>query len=83
MAMMKITVIVAKMEGVEMPWILGAWDEYTLDENEQGLRAAVAQYRATMPKTDIRTAVIEVPNWFLESIWKPVKVEGSPVRGEA
>lgn len=77
---MKITVIVAKMEGEQMPWILGAWDEYTIDANYKGFCDALQRYRATMPATDIRTAEIEVPEGFLESIWKPVLVQGKPVQ---
>lgn len=80
---MKITMIVAKIADAEMPWILGAWDEYTIDGNEQGFLDAIAQYRRSMPSADIRTAQIEVPESFLESIWKPVVVQGKPVAGGA
>lgn len=75
---MKITLIVAKTEGEKRPLVLGAWDEYTIDGNRTGLFGAIRQYRATMPATDIRTAEIEVPDGFLESIWKPVLVQGNP-----
>ena len=35
---MKITVIVAKIDDSDMPWILGAWDEYTIWEPEMAMR---------------------------------------------
>ena len=72
---MKITVIVAKKDSKTI-WVLGAWDEYTIDENTQGFCDAIKQYRATLPGTDIRTAEIEVPEGFLDSIWKPILVRG-------
>lgn len=82
---MKITVIVGKVKGEETPWILGAWDEYTVDGNYQGFCDAVAQYRRSMAGAEIRTAQIEVPEGFLESIYRPIKVQGKIVekRGQS
>lgn len=76
---MKITVIVAKIDDSDMPWILGAWDEYTMDANYQGFCDAVEQFRRSMGKAEIRTAEIEVPEGFLENIYRPIKVQGKVV----
>ena len=75
-ASMKITVIVAKTDGEETPWVLGAWDEYMMDADYKGFCDAVAQYRRSMAGAEIRTAEIEVPEGFLDSIWKPILVRG-------
>lgn len=75
---MKITVIVGKVDG-GIPWILGAWDEYTIDENYKGFCDAIEQYQRSMGKTEVRTAEIEVPEGFLESIYRPIKVQGKIV----
>lgn len=76
---MKITIIVGKVDGEEMPWILGAWDEYTVDGNYQGFCDAVERFRRSLGNTEIRTAEIEVPEGFLESIYRPIKVQGKVV----
>lgn len=78
---MKITVIVGKVDG-GIPWILGAWDEYTIDENYKGFCDAIEQYQRSMGKTEIRTAEIEVHEGFLESIYRPIKVQARIVGAE-
>lgn len=80
---MKITVIVGKSDGEEMPWVLGAWDEYTMDANYQGFCDDLAKKRASLPGTEIRTAEIEVPEGFLEKIFAPIKVQGKVKEPEA
>jgi hypothetical protein len=79
---MKITIIVGKVNGEDIPWILGAWDEYTIDGNEQGFSDAVEQFRRSLGNTEIRTAQIEVPEGFLQSIYRPIKVQGRSVGAE-
>lgn len=73
---MKITVIVAKIDDTGLPWVLGAWDEYMIDADYQGYCDAVAQYRRSLAGSEIRTAEIEVPEGFLENIYRPIKVQG-------
>lgn len=77
---MKITVIVAKQDGEEMPWVVGAWDEYTMDANYQGFCDALDGHWKKNPGAEIRTAEIEVPEGFLESVYRPIKVQGKPVK---
>lgn len=78
---MKITVIVAKPEGGgdEMPWVVGAWDEYCMDENYQGYLDAIQKHIKENAGSELRTAEIEVPDGFLESIYRPIKVQGKVV----
>lgn len=76
---MKITVIVAKIDDSEMPWVLGAWDEYLMDANYQGYCEALEEHRKKNAGAEIRTAVIEVPEGFLENIYRPIKVQGKVV----
>lgn len=79
---MKITVIVAKIDDSEMPWILGAWDEYLMDANYQGYLDAIQDHIKKNSGAEIRTAEIEVPEGFLQSIYRPIKVKGRLVGPE-
>jgi hypothetical protein len=79
---MKITVIVAKIDDHEIPWIVGAWDEYSMDANYGGYCEALEAHRVKNKGAEIRTAQIEVPEGFLESIYKPLKVQGKVVEKE-
>lgn len=74
---MKITVIVAKDSNGDQPWIIGAWDEYSMDANYQGFCDALDEHKKH--NDEVRTAEIEVPDGFLESMWRPIKVQGKPV----
>jgi hypothetical protein len=80
-ATMKITILLAKDGGEEMPWVIGAWDEYSIDANEIGFYEAVDQGKKS--HDDFRTAVIEVPADFMRDAFKPIKVQGKPVEGGA
>lgn len=78
---MKITVIVAKPEGGgdEMPWVVGAWDEYCMDANYQGYLDALQEHIKKNAGSELRTAEIEVPDGFLESMFRPIKVKAKVV----
>lgn len=78
---MKITLIVAKPEGGgdEMPWVVGAWDEYTMDANYQGFCDALEEHRRKNAGSEVRTAEIEIPEGTLENIFRPIKIQGKLV----
>lgn len=79
---MKITVIVAKTHDGEMPWVVGAWDEYCMDANYQGYLDALEEHIKKNAGSELRTAEIEVPEGFLESIYRPIKVKARIVGSE-
>lgn len=68
---MKVHLIVARTED-SMPWIVEVWDEWTEDENEQIREQCFERARSTCGKdADLREAVLEVPDSFLQSIYVP------------
>ncbi len=58
--------------------ILDAWDEWTLDGNEDGFEEKLQALRVEYPKGDIRVAIVEVPDDFFSNIFKPTRVKGKP-----
>lgn len=76
---MKIYLIVAKIMNVETPWILGAWDEWTIDENPNGFQEAINEAREKNRTAEVRVGCVEVPDDFMEQIFQPIVVKGKPV----
>lgn len=76
---MKIFVIAAKIEGEETPWIVNAWDEWTVDANPEGWHEAIDEAKKKASGAEIRTAQIEVHDSFLFDMFKPITVKGTPI----
>jgi hypothetical protein len=79
---MKIFVIVAKIKGEDCPWIVNAWDEWTVDANHEGWHDAINEAKKKCSDAEVRTAEIEVPDSFLFDMFKPIVVKGKPVQNE-
>lgn len=74
---MKIFVIAAKIEAEETPWIINAWDEWTVDANYAGWEDAIKEAQEKVgPKTEVRVGEVKVPNSFLFDMFKNHSVEG-------
>ncbi len=58
--------------------ILEAWDEWTLDGNEDEFEEKVQALRIEYPKADVRVAVVEVPDNFFSQVFRLVRVKGKP-----
>lgn len=77
---MRIYVIAAKVEGEETPWIINAWDEWTMDANPSGFDEACEQAEERAgADAQIRIGIIEVPDSFLFDLFKPVVAKGTVV----
>jgi uncharacterized protein YciU (UPF0263 family) len=75
---MKIFLIVARALNVQEPWILGAWDEWTIDENPTGFQEAVEEAIEKNKTAEVRVGCVEVPDEFMERIFEPIVVKGKP-----
>lgn len=53
---MKIFVIVAKIKGEDCPWIVNAWDEWTVDANHEGWHDAINEAKKKCSDAEVRTA---------------------------
>ncbi len=73
---MKIHIIVANQDEIATPWVVGAWDELSIDDNYEGWNYAIKKAKKDCPNSDIRTAIIKIPDDFLEKIYNPPVVEG-------
>lgn len=62
--------------------ILDAWDEWTLDGNEEGFEEKVQALRIEYPKADIRVAIVEVPDKFFSNVFKPTRTKGKSESAE-
>lgn len=76
---MKIYVIAIQTPGEETPWIVNAWDEWTVDENPTGFNDLVEDTQFKNPGADVRIGIVEVPDSFLFDIFKPVTAKGTIV----
>ncbi len=56
--------------------ILDAWDEWTLDGNEDGFEEKLQALKGEYPKADIRVAIVEVPDEFFDNVFKATRVKG-------
>ena len=74
---MKITLIVVHDRVIDSTWVVDAVDEATLalmDEDDL-LRGASADYG---PNTEFRTAVVNVPDGWLASVFDVPETDGTP-----
>ena len=66
----------------DSPWVWGAWDEWTIDENPDGYQEAINEARARNPSEEVRTACVEVPDGFLQQVFEPLSVKGKPMESD-
>lgn len=77
---MKVNLFVVTLgTGDDPPWVVGAWDEWTVDENYQGYAEAVEKLEKEHG-ANFRVGVVEVPDSFLSDCFKchTVKAKVSP-----
>jgi hypothetical protein len=76
---MKLYVITAKNEAAGPPWVVTAWDEYTVDENGSGYEGAITDAMRLHGAENVRIGIVHVPENFLESLFEPVEVTATKV----
>lgn len=62
----------------ETPWIIEAWDSYTVEENPSGWADALEKANAQKGDREIRVIEIEVPTLWkkIEEVFEPPTIEG-------
>ena len=68
---MKLYVIAVADKSCETPWVVSAWDEYSVDENDCGFDEDVEKAKKTHPNGEVRIGILNVPNDFLHNMFKP------------
>lgn len=76
---MRIHVIAVVTPGAETPWIAGAWDEYSIDENSSGYERDSQAIEAKYGPQNVRVGIVHVPDSFLNSLFKSVEITASKV----
>ncbi len=71
---MKLYCLLVRAVGTD-PWMLTAWDEYTIDDNSHGWAKEVEDAREKYH--EIRVVVVNVPGDFLEKPFLPPEVEST------
>lgn len=74
---MKIYVIAGKIEGEETPWILNAWDEWSIDANPSGWEDAIEECKKKSATAEVRVGIVNVPDDFLFQMFAPVEVNAT------
>jgi hypothetical protein len=77
---MKLHVIAVFEPSNDVPWVVNAWDEWTIDENPPGFTEAVEKAKRENPRAEVRVGVIRVPDSFLNDLFKPTEVKGEVVK---
>ena len=75
---MKIFVIVKKLASAdESPWIVAAWDEWSVDGNYSGwVEACHKEEKHCADGEQIRVGTVEVPDSFLSGLFAVQSVKG-------
>jgi hypothetical protein len=71
---MKLYTILVRNSMDETAWVITAWDEYSVDENNEGWQQAIADARENY--FEMRISVVNVPNDFLEKPFMTPEVDG-------
>jgi hypothetical protein len=74
---MKLYVIAVMSEDSETPWVVSAWDEYSIDENSDGFDADVAKAKKDHPGAEVRVGVLNMPKDFLLNMFKPYEAKAT------
>ena len=75
---MRLYVIVVKDKNDETPWVVNAWDEYSVDENYQGFNEEVEKAKRAHKDGEVRVGIIRVPGNVLDSLFVPGVRASSP-----
>ncbi len=77
---MEIRVIAVRHKGDADPWIVEAWDEWSIDGNSEGFEEAVRKCEKEHgTNSEVRVGIIEVPDGFLQDMFDPHKTTGKVV----
>jgi hypothetical protein len=76
---MKIFAIIVRTLSAEYPWIVYAWDEFSIDENLSRWSEALKKAKENHKDGEIGIGVIEVPDDFMDRVFDPLVVKGVPV----
>ena len=63
---MRIFCIFVKHPSDDAPWIINAWDEWTIDSNPDGFTEAVEKAKKDNPKSEVGVASVDVMDEFLD-----------------
>lgn len=74
---MRLHVIVAK-EKTGDPWVVGAWDEFSIDENSEGFERELAEHKKK--HHEVRVAVVVVVQDFLHLVFGSADFRGSLIK---
>src|SRR5947209_5894879 len=77
---MRLYVIVVKDKNDGTPWVVNAWDEYSVDENYQGFDEEVEKTKRAHRDGEVCVGIIRVPGNVLDSLFVPGVRAGSPGR---
>jgi len=74
---MIIYIIVAKHPDEAEPWILAAWDEYTVNDNYEGFEEDIRKHTKKNKGCEVRTAEVEVEDDFFSKIFAPYRTKAT------
>ena len=77
---MRLYVIVVKDKNDETPWVVNAWDEYSVDENYQGFDEEVEKAKRAHKDGEVCVGSIRLPGNVLDSLFVPGVRASSPGR---
>ena len=72
---MKIYTIWRNINSFEDAWLINAWDEYSIDGNNEGWQEALKE-ASNSNKEDIKVIVVNVDNKELEKLFSTPEVSG-------
>lgn len=80
---MKIHLFVEKYDGQD-PCVIGAWDEYAVDENSEGFETDLGNHKEEAAKNggEVRVLGVEIPPGALAAMFDPPAVEGKVISRE-
>ena len=67
---MRLNIFIATDDYADTPWVVGAWDEWSVDENPTGYAEDVERQEDKYG-ANFRVAVVKVTDDFLESAFAP------------
>ena len=76
---MKINLIIVEGGAKEMPFVVDAWDEYSMEENDTGFDEALKEAQATHVDRAVRVLTVEVPDDVVNNLFKVPVVKATIV----
>lgn len=71
--------ILVKHPQEDEPWVAGAWDEWTVEQNYEGWEEAVTATKDKHKESEIRIAGLEVPDGWMSDQFCMSKTPAKPV----